>query len=267
MVPAGRDEREFMWNMPIEGRTALRHRIFAELGDGKVLGSRDLKARGLELLVKHGKYPGGKKYAISLRNKGREKIVVARVGVSLTFPHTRRKRRWSVFLDSGVPGWCGVKRLDALQPDTRFALLPEMRVSDETGEELPFHRSDLQTVVWDAASGEAVLVGFLRQRHGRNKVDIIPDKKASDIDCLEAWQEFALALPPGAVQPLDVLVVAKGRDPYGLLEQFGQSVRKHIDRRFDAAPVVGMMTWYGYATNIRLFFTFAERMAGIPGVV
>src|SRR2546430_4183804 len=47
---------------------------------------------------------------------------------------------------------CGVKRLDALEADRHLQPI------HERGRVL--HRSDLETVLWDATSGTAVLAGF-----------------------------------------------------------------------------------------------------------
>jgi hypothetical protein len=217
--------------------------VFAEIAGHRLIGLAALAARGLRVGVTVSSYPGGSRYALTAANSSAAPLLLDKVGLILRVPSaSAAPRRWRVFLDSGVSGATMVKRLDALQAN------PHLQPARAHG--IAFHRSDLQTVVWDAASSQAFLAGFLRQRFGRNKVDVIPDATASGIDRLEAWQDFGLELAPGAVQPLDPLVVAAGRDPYALLETFAERVRLHHGRVFDAPPIVGMMTWYGYAAAI-----------------
>ena len=126
----------------------------------------------------------------------------------------------------------------------------EQKLGDDPAKSAAFHRSSLQTVVWDARSSEGMLIGFLRQRNGRNYVDVVPNSRATDIARIEAWQEFGIELEPGQTQELDVLAVAEGDDPYALLDSFGTAVQRHCKLTFDEPPIVGMMTWYGYRTAI-----------------
>jgi hypothetical protein len=223
---------------------------FAHISAERVEGAAALRERGLRLTIERRSYPGGAAHVVTLANAGNVSIAVERVGVRLGVPDTTRERQWRVFLDQGLCSWCGVKPLEALEPDPHMEPVREQRMSDDDGVALPFHRSDLQTVLWDAASKQGFLIGFLRQRHGPNKIDIIPRRDPRDVERIEAWQELGVDLAPGASQALDVLVLAPGNDPYDLLEAFADAVMEHHKRKFDAPPVVGMMTWYGYRTAI-----------------
>ena len=216
---------------------------FVEMGGKRISGKKALAAKGLKISIEKVPYPSGERYNLSLSNSVPAPQVVDRVGLVLAAPPAGRERDWRVFLDVGGSGWCGVKRLGALGP---YPHLQPVRV----GQSPPFHRSDLQTVVWDAKSGEAVLVGFLRQRYGRNKVDIIPNQDARGIARFEAWQEIGFEFPAAHTQILDPLVIAKGNDPLALLEGFGSAVKAHHGREFDGPPIVGMDTWYGYRDAI-----------------
>jgi len=221
---------------------------FAQLNGRRISGEELLAEVGLHLILEEGAYPGGTRYSLSLKNTGSKSLLVDRAGVILPAPEARQKRQWRVFLDSGASAWAGVKRLDALEPDSHMP--PVRERGGESADPRLFHRSDLQMVAWDALNGETMLVGFLRQRYGPNKVDIIPNLDASDIESIEAWQEFGFEVAPGAIQWLDDLIVAKGSDPYAMLEEFGTAVMGHQGRTFDAPPIVWMMTWYGYRTAI-----------------
>ena len=224
--------------------------FFVTADGGRTDDALELNQRDLGITSKQRQYPGGRAYALAIRNRSERPVFLQRAGAVLTIPRSRKKRQWRLFLDKGGCGWCGVKPLEALQPDPRLAPVREQQLSDEPDPSPAFHRSDLQTVAWDARSGQAVLVGFLRQRHGRNHVDVVPNPRATDIARIEAWQEFGIQLGPGQTQELDLLAVAEGDDPYALLERFGTAVQKHCGRIFDGPPIVGMMTWYGYRTAI-----------------
>lgn len=223
---------------------------FAVVDGQRLAGAEALSAAGLRLSLRTRRFPGGQGWQATLRNVSDHPLLLQRAGAAFAPARSRRKRQWRVFLDRGACGWCGVKPLEALQPDPRMEPIREQRLEDDPRASATFHRSSLQSVVWDARSGQGMLVGFLRQRHGHNYVDIVPDAACTDLERLEAWQELDLELAPGASQALDVLAVADGDDPYALLETFGEAVRRHCRRRFDDPPVVGMMTWYGYRTAI-----------------
>jgi len=174
---------------------------------------------GLECTVEEAPYPGGHTLRASLHNSGTIPLDIQRAGWRLGGAESRRERGWRIFLDHGSCGWCGVKRLDALGP---APYLEPVRVGETV-----FHRSSLQTAGWDAISGEAFLVGFLRQRHGYNWVDVMPTGNGQEIERMEAWQDLGVELPPDATQDLDPLVRACGDDPYALLEGFGRAVQAH----------------------------------------
>ncbi len=224
--------------------------FFLQVAGERISGPANLEQRGLKVSAVKDTYLGSDRYSITLQNTGDQTVHVERAGIILRLDKATTKPQWRVFLDQGLCSWCGVKRLDALEPADYMEPVREQRMTDGAGEVLAFHRSDLQTVLWDAANRKGVLIGFLQQRYGANKIDIIPNSDASDIDRIEAWQEFGIELAPGAAQPLDPLVVAEGENPYTLLENFGTAVMKHQGRTFDAPPIVGMMTWYGYRTAI-----------------
>jgi hypothetical protein len=228
----------------------MSHHYFVETNKVRISDLKPILQKGLKLSIQESRYPGGKKYTISLKNTGTEKVTIDKVGAVFTTPKIRKNREWRVFLDQGGCGWCGVKRLESLEPDPHLQPVRDQRFSDSGPEPLPFHRSDLQTVIWDAAGRQTFLVGFLGQHYGYNKIDIIPNKTAKDIDRIEAWQMFEIELSPGTEQKLDPVVIAEGDDPYEILERFGDEVRAHYGRRFDDPPVVGMMTWCGYRTAV-----------------
>ncbi|MCA2966289.1 MAG: alpha-galactosidase [Acidobacteriaceae bacterium] len=218
-----------------------------EINGRRFSGVEALREQHLEVSLQESNQPLGRVYRMMVRNTGSRAQVIDRAGMVPVVPTGQGGRRWRVFLDSGVSGWAGVKRLDALAPDSR---LQPVEMPREQGEALRAHRSNLQTVLWDAASGQSLLTGFLRQRFGRNFVDVGVNATASDVVAVEAWQEFGWSVPPGGGQWLDPLMVADGMDPYALLEQFGSAVREHQGRVFNAPPITGMMTWYGYRTAI-----------------
>ena len=221
------------------------------VADGERLEARDLTgARGLTLSVTRRRYRGGEAWQATLRNRSDRPLALQRAGAVFAPPRSRRKRQWRVFLDQGACGWCGVKPLERLEPDPHMRPIVEQRLGPAPDLPAAFHRSSLQTVAWDARSGEALLVGFLRQKHGYNYTDLLPNDACTDLRCIEAWQEFEVELQPGETQQLDVLAWAEGDDPYALLEAFGVAVQRHTSRQFDRPPVVGMMTWYGYRTAI-----------------
>jgi len=224
--------------------------FFAVVDGERTDDQSGLEQLGLRLSCRQRKYPGGRALVLAIANRSDRRVMVERAGAVLTFPRTRKKRQWRVFLDRGGCGWCGVKPLEALQPDPHMEPVREQQLGDQPTRSRVFHRSDLQTVAWDARSGYGVLVGFLRQRHDHNHVDIVPNPGATDIAQIDAWQDLGVELAPGQVQDLDVLAVAEGDDPYGLLEAFGGAVQRHCARTFDEPPIVGMMTWYGYRTAI-----------------
>ena len=222
---------------------------FVELhGVGRISGRQAIADHGLKLAIDEGSYPSGKRYMVSITNSSSTLQLLEKVGFTLAPGRAKQSDRWRVFLDSGNAAWCGVKRLDAL--GTNENLPAPIRQRQPNGGELVFHRSDLQTVVWDAAGGDALLLGFLRQRYGYDKIDIIPNHDARAIDRFEAWQEFGFEFPAGREQMLDPLVIAEGHDPLALLEGFGSAVREHQGRKFDGPPIVGMDTWYGYRDAI-----------------
>jgi len=219
--------------------------------DGVRLDEDDLSDGDLlTLSTARRRYPGGRAWKATLRNVSDRPLLLQRAGAVLTPPRSRRVRQWRVFLDRGACGWCGVKPLEALEPDPRMEPIREQRLGPAPDTPSAFHRSSLQTVAWDARSGSALLVGFLRQQHGYNYTDLLPNSAGTDLRCIEAWQDFNVELPPGQTQELDVLAVAASDDPYALLETFGAAVQRHTGQRFDDRPAVGMMTWYGYRTAI-----------------
>lgn len=199
--------------------------FFVEVEGQRLSPEEALDEVGLQCVVEEGPYPGGSALRASLRNGGRTPLAIGRAGWRLGGVESGRERLWRIFLDRGGCGWCGVKRLDALGP---APYLEPVRAGEKA-----FHRSSLQAAGWDAVSGEAFLVGFLRQRHGYNYVDVAPVGDSREIERIEAWQELGVELEPGVTQPLDPLVWACGDDPYALLEGFGRAVQAHHGRRFD----------------------------------
>lgn len=221
---------------------------FAHIG-GKRCGTVELLRRELHIAVRAKEHPRGARFTVSLANRGSGRVLVDRVGIAIRFRKSHAAQDWRVFQDGGQV-WCGVKRLDALKPDPHMAPVYEQRMGGAVVKNLPFHRSSLQSVVWDAKRREAVLVGFLAQHRGHNHIDVVPNRHANEISSIEAWQEFKLELAPGKIQQLDPAVIARSKDPYELLEEYGVSVRNFHGRKLEAPPIVGMMTWYGYRTAI-----------------
>ncbi len=153
-----------------------------------------------------------------------------------------------VFIDPGECAWAGVKRLDCLDIDRRFRVIEDQRTDGHTEEVVRFHRSDLQTVLYNGKN--ALLVGFLSQNHGANKIDIFPSSDTKTVEKIEAWQEIGISLAPGNEYMLDDIIIAKDSSPYLLLENYADLVQKHHSRIFDEKPITGMMTWYGYHASI-----------------
>jgi hypothetical protein len=218
--------------------------------DGRRLEQHQLATAGLTLTTRSHRTAFGTAWRAVLRNDSDRTVCLQKAGALFTPARSRRKRQWRIFLDQGACGWCGVKPLEALAADHRMQPVREQRLDAALEPPITFHRSSLQTVAWDARSSETHLVGFLRQKQGYNFIDVVPDKDALDLRCIEAWQEFDVALEPGQRQELDVLLWADGDDPYEMLLAFAKVVQRHTGRRFDDPPTVGMMTWYGYRTAI-----------------
>ena len=234
------------------GGAGMKATAFAAVGGRRLTDPGELEGLGLELASRAAGHPLGTAFAIAVKNTGRRPVFVESAGVVFepSSGASPTSRRWRVYLDQGQCGWCGVKRLDALDPDPHLQPVEEDRGGPNGTKRVRFHRSDLQAVAWDPASGEAVLVGFLGQRYGVNTVDVVPADGAADIASLEAWQDLGFEIDPGVSHPLDALVAGRSRDPYALLERFGDAVRSATGRTFGDPPIVGMMTWYGYRTAI-----------------
>ena len=162
---------------------------FVEVNGQQILGEKALSRKGLQLKVEERPYPGGRRYNLSLINSSTSPQLIDRVGLIFGAPSGGSGCDWRVFLDAGRSGFCGVKRLDALDHDSRLDPV-RPKCAD------PFHRSDLQALIWDAKSGGGFLLGYLRQRYGYNKIDVIPNHNVSRIDRVEAWQELRLEMPP-----------------------------------------------------------------------
>lgn len=220
---------------------------FLEIGRQRITGTRALAGNGWRFTVSSEEYPGGKRYRLAVRNTAGTSRMVHAAGVVLPELPPSQNRQWRVFLDSGFSGWCGVKPLEALAPDQ---YLRPVRQRQPNGSTLVYHQSDMESVVWDASTGACLLAGFLRQRHGRNLIRVIPNASAADIRRIEAVQEFGFEIRPGREQPLDPLVVSSGNNPYRMLETYGGAVASYHGRPFLDPPIVGMMTWYGYRTAI-----------------
>jgi len=220
---------------------------FVQVGITRIVGAQDLLEQGWELTIRSEGYPSGNRFRLGIKNLSTKARSVDYAGVSFSPPQSGGSRQWRVFLDSGRSGWCGVKRLDDLAPDEHLQPTHELQTGGGT---LVYHLSDMESVIWDAGTGAAVLAGFLRQRHGRNFLRIIPEPVASDIQRLEAVQELGFEIEPASEQPLDPLVVSMGSDPYSLLELYGDAVARYHGKPFNGPPIVGMMTWYGYRTAI-----------------
>ncbi len=220
---------------------------FVQIGGTRIRGARDLLANGWQFTVTSEEFVGGRRYRLAIRNAAGRGRTVDVAGVVLPPIRPARKRQWRLFLDSGHSGWCGVKRLEALGPDQYLQPIKERQPDGRT---VTFHESDMEVALWDARTGESALVGFLRQRHGRNMVRVIPNAEATDISSIEAVQQMGFEIRPGGEQPMDPLIFSVGRDPFAMLETYGDAVAKYHGRRFDGHPIVGMMTWYGYRTAI-----------------
>jgi alpha-galactosidase len=220
---------------------------FVQMGGTRIVGTRELAAHGWLFTLAAEKYPGGKRYRWGIKNSASQSRLIDFAGLVLPpIPHAE-KRQWRVYLDSGRSGWSGVKRLESLGEDKYFQPIHQKK-SDGNTEIL--HQSDMDSVLWDAVTGTSLLAGFLRQRHGRNFIRVIPNDGATDIVRLEAVQELGFEIAPGGEQPLDPLVTSTGADPYALLEVYGKAVADYHGKKLDAPPIVGMMTWYGYGTAI-----------------
>ena len=188
---------------------------------------------------------------IRFKNSGSEPVLIGAVRLRFTALDRPDTAQWRVFIDAGECAWCGVKKLDALDWIPAFDVIAAQRIKEPEGRSNRFHRSSLQTVLYDAACGEAWLWGFLRQRSGYNGIDIIPScDDPNHLDRLEAWQLTEKLLRPGEELALDPLVFFGGKDPLDLLERYASLVQAHTGRQFTDPPVVGMMTWYGYRTAI-----------------
>ena len=237
---------------------------FVQIDSSRITGTRDLAANGWEFGVVSEEYFGATGYRLGIRNTADVSRVLDFAGVILSPPAHVPSRQWRVFLDHGHSGWCGVKRLDALGPDT---YLQPVRERKPDGNLIVYHQSDMESALWDATTGTGVLVGFLRQRYGRNFIRVIPDGGATEIKRIEAVQQFGIEIGPGSEQPLDPLVLSFGNDPYALLESYATTVAKYQGLEFNGPPIVGMDTWYGYRTaiNEQLILDNAKLIADLFG--
>jgi len=180
-----------------------------------------------------------------VKNIGNQAVLVESIRFVFTGAQEQGNPAWLIYRDAGECAWCGVKRLDALEEVGGGAVIG--------GQQEPppaLHRSSLQTVLYDARGRRAWLLGFLRQKHGFNGVDVRPDATKTQIAQADAWQEIGALVSPGAEVETDPLVVMSNADPLALLEIYAGTVQAHIGREFTDPPEVGMMTWYGYATAI-----------------
>ncbi|NOY75066.1 MAG: hypothetical protein GXP32_04660, partial [Kiritimatiellaeota bacterium] len=227
-------------------------KAFISIEGKRLEGARSMVQAGIQPLMKavNKRSKGGRRYEMSIKNIGTKKLLIEQAGLVFLPPAKKKNRQWRVFIDRGECGWCGVKELDALELNTHLRPVMGQRVSEDAEDTLPFHRSSLQSVIWDMKSRQSLLIGFLRQRHGENMVDIVPDENRKDILKIEALQTFEVEIAPNEVLHLDPIIISKGKDPYVLLEQFGDLAQQYHGRVFNEPPIVGMMTWYGYRTAI-----------------
>jgi hypothetical protein len=237
---------------------------FVQIGRTRITGVHNLAAHGWQFTVADEDYPGGKRYCLAIRNTACTSRLLDGAGFVLLPPLQANKRQWRVFLDSGHSGWCGVKPLEALEPDNN---LQPVREQQPDGSTVVYHQSDMQSVVWDTVTGTTWLVGFLRQRHGRNLIHVVPNERATDIRRIEAVQELGFEIGPGREQPLDPLVTSLGSNPYLMLEMYGDAVARYHEKQFEGPPIVGMMTWYGYRTAIdeQIVLDNAKLISGLFG--
>ena len=158
---------------------------------------------------------------------------------------------WRMFCDMGACGWCGVKRLSYLENDPRMGVIDEQKAGASDPERSgPYHRSDMQTVLWDNANKTAVMIGFTLQWKGNNHIRVYPDPAGAAVVSVMAVQQIGKRLAPGETFKPDCLVIAAGPDPYKLLEDYSCIVQTAHGKTFDSTPIVGMMTWYGYHTAV-----------------
>ncbi|NSW90997.1 MAG: alpha-galactosidase [Firmicutes bacterium] len=224
--------------------------FFVDVDKSRITSDRELEKNNIKLNIKADSFTGGERYSIELENTGDRELSIGKAGVIFNGVKSAETRQWRIFTDLGMCGWAGVKRIDYTEENIQMGVIWEQKTCDAKEDFIIFHRSDLQTVVWDAASGEAILFGFLRQRKGPNKIDIVPSDDKKNIDHITAWQQIGCELEPGKKICLDTLVIYYGNDPYILLENFAVEVANNHGKKFDFPPVVGMMTWYGYRTAV-----------------
>ena len=148
----------------------------------------------------------GIRVSARIYNDSEKTLYIKRAGVRITdFEHVLNGDETVVFIDSGKCAWAGVKRIDCFEGGKRFGVIEEQKTRDDIEDCLHFHRSDLQTVI---SSGEkSVLIGFLGQVNGANKVDVYANEDNVSVSYAEACQEFDISLQPGQELQMDDLVI------------------------------------------------------------
>ena len=75
-----------------------------------------------------------------------------------------------------------MKRLDALTTDHRAQAVRDQRVTDKSSENLPFHRSDLQSVVWNPVErGQPIRTSDLYAPGERPPLEVTPGMRAISV--------------------------------------------------------------------------------------
>ena len=183
---------------------------------------------------------------ISITNNGSKPVGLVSAGLLMSASGDEFNEKSVIFIDSGKCAWAGVRKLSDPTYSKAMDVANEQRMAEEETHKGGFHRSSLQTVLYNHDNESAILIGFLGQNTGHGWVDVYPPVNPGEVISIEAWQEIGREIEPGEQISLDCISVGQGQDPYSLLEEFADKVSTGIRRNFNGPPVVGMMTWYGY---------------------
>lgn len=228
---------------------------FAQIG-GKPFDRNELQSIGMSITVGGDAEDEHETIQIVLTNNTGSRVSIDRVGFSVADMETAGDADWRVFIDPGTCAWAGVLRLSHLADDPHMHVLEDQRTGMDTQQsgpancDLRFHRSDMQTVVWDRASRRGMLVGFLGQKQGANKVDVHPSPDLLHVARIDAWQDIGSTIDAGESLSLDTVFISRGSDPYRLLETYGARVAAYNETSMDQVPITGLMTWYGHRAAV-----------------
>lgn len=110
--------------------------------------------------------------------------------------------------------------------------------------------SDDVMVIYDRAAGQALLLGFLASERwqGEIRLSVSPDGQVQRLTA--GCDGGDLRLEPGDDLALEPLALLRGRDPWALLERYGELVRERHGVTCPTVPPVSWCSWYPYRLGV-----------------